>query len=68
MKIAAGIAAFALAGGPGRMARPPDFDEVDERLQDLLREEMAAEDTGAIAAPGPSRGADLHARTGSAAG
>ncbi|WP_305096543.1 S1C family serine protease [Croceibacterium aestuarii] len=52
MKIAAGIAAFALAGALAAWLARPTFSEGDDRLQDLLREEMAAEDTGAIAAPG----------------
>ena len=51
MKIAAGIAALALAGALSAWFARPSFAESDDRLQDLLREEMAAEDTGAITAP-----------------
>jgi hypothetical protein len=51
MKIAAGIAVFAFAGALAAWISRPSFSEADDRLQDLLRAEMSAADTGAISTP-----------------
>lgn len=51
MKIAIGVAAFALLGALIAWLARPSFSEAEERLQDLLREEMEANDTGAIPTP-----------------
>ena len=48
MKIAAGIAIAALVGALVAWLLRPPYSQADGRLQDLLREEMAAGDTGAL--------------------
>ncbi|AKH41997.1 V8-like Glu-specific endopeptidase [Altererythrobacter atlanticus] len=57
VRIAGGIAVIAILGaGIGWLSRP-GFDEVEDRLQELLRAEMNAEDNGVIApAPQPTDG------------
>ncbi|MXO58604.1 trypsin-like serine protease [Altererythrobacter salegens] len=52
MKIAGGVAALAVFAALAAWFSRPTFSEGDDRLQDLLREEMSAEDTGAIAGSG----------------
>jgi hypothetical protein len=57
-KIAGGIALAALvAAGAAWLIRPP-FSEADDRLQDLLREEMSADETGVLPTP-PQAGAQV---------
>jgi hypothetical protein len=51
MKIAAAIALAALVAALVAWLLRPSFSEVDDRLQDLLREEMDAGDSGAIPTP-----------------
>ncbi|HWK40898.1 MAG TPA: serine protease [Croceibacterium sp.] len=46
-----GLAALALAGSAAAWLSRPGFDQVEERLEQALREEMTAEDTGRIVAP-----------------
>ena len=45
------LAALAAVGAAIAWETRPSFDEVDERLETLLREEMAAEDSGPMTAP-----------------
>jgi len=47
--IAGGIALVAFAGAAGAWYARPSFADIDERLEDLLRTEMAADDQGPIA-------------------
>jgi len=54
MKIGAGLALAALLGAGFTWFSRPSFAEGDERLQDLLRQEMTADDHGAMAAPQPA--------------
>ncbi|HYD25009.1 MAG TPA: serine protease, partial [Croceibacterium sp.] len=51
MKIGAGVAALAVAAAAVAWLARPGFADVDDRLEQLLREEMAADDSGTIAAP-----------------
>jgi S1-C subfamily serine protease len=51
MKIGAGVAVIALLGAAFAWFSRPSFAQGDERLQDLLRQEMTADDQGAIPAP-----------------
>lgn len=51
MKIAAGIALATLVAALVAWLLRPSFSEADDRLQDLLREEMDAGDSGAIPTP-----------------
>lgn len=57
LKIALGVAAFALLGALVAWFSRPSFAEAEDRLQDLLREEMEASDTGAMPSPTASNGA-----------
>jgi hypothetical protein len=57
MKIAAAVAVAALLAALVTWLLRPTFSEGEDRLQDLLREEMAADDRGAIPAPGNPAGA-----------
>jgi hypothetical protein len=54
MKIAAAVALVALAGAMLAWLSRPGLAQSDERLEDLLRREMAATDHGAIPTPKPS--------------
>jgi hypothetical protein len=56
-KIAAGVAIAALVAAAAAWFLRPSFGEVEERLEDLLREEMAADETGAM--PTPARAGAL---------
>ncbi|MGX7894852.1 S1C family serine protease [Tsuneonella sp. HG222] len=57
MKIAAGIALAALIGAVVAWLLRPPHSQADERLQDLLREEMAADATGALPTQATGSGA-----------
>ena len=57
MKIAAGIALAALLAAIVAWLLRPSFSDAEDRLQDLLRSEMAADDTGTLPKPGTSNGA-----------
>jgi len=50
-KIAGGVAVVALLGAGIAWLSRPGFDQIEDRLQDLLREEMAAENNGPIEKP-----------------
>jgi V8-like Glu-specific endopeptidase len=54
MKIGAAVAVIALAGAALAWVSRPGFSEGDERLQDLLRQEMTADDHGAIPTTQPA--------------
>ena len=54
MKIGSAVALVALLGAGIAWFSRPTFAEGDERLQDLLRQEMTAADHGAIPTPTPS--------------
>nr|WP_166176066.1 serine protease [Altererythrobacter segetis] len=54
MKIGAAVAVVALAGAALAWVSRPGFSEGDDRLQDLLRQEMTADDHGAIPTPQPA--------------
>lgn len=51
MKIRAGLAALVVAAAAIAWLTRPGFGQVDDRLEELLRVEMTAADTGAIASP-----------------
>lgn len=53
-KIAGGVAIAALVAAAAAWFMRPSFSEVEERLEDLLREEMAADETGAMPTPTPA--------------
>jgi serine protease Do len=57
MKIAAGVALAALLAALVAWLLRPSFAESEDRLQDLLREEMTADDTGTLPQPKASNGA-----------
>jgi serine protease Do len=57
MKVAAGIAIAALLAAVVAWLLRPSFGDAEDRLQDLLRSEMAADDTGSLPQPGASNGA-----------
>jgi len=57
MKIAAGVALAALIAALVAWLLRPSFADAEDRLQDLLREEMAADDSGAMPRPSASDGA-----------
>jgi serine protease Do len=57
MKIAAGIALAALLAAVVAWLLRPSFSDSEDRLQDLLRSEMAADDTGTLPKPGAPNGA-----------
>ena len=57
MKVAAGIALAALLAAIVAWLLRPSFGDVEDRLQDLLRSEMTADDTGTLPKPGASNGA-----------
>jgi S1-C subfamily serine protease len=46
-----GLAALAFAGAAAAWLARPGFDQIEDRLQERLREEMTADDTGRIAPP-----------------
>lgn len=48
-----GLAALAVAAAAIAWMTRPSFDQVDDRLEELLHAEMEAEDTGAIPSPAP---------------
>ena len=52
-RIAGGVAIAALVAAAAAWFMRPSFGEVEERLEDLLREEMAADDTGALPTRAP---------------
>ena len=54
MKIGAGVALVAILGAGVAWFMRPSFSEGDDRLQDLLREEMVADETGAIPTTEPT--------------
>jgi V8-like Glu-specific endopeptidase len=54
MKIGGAVAIVALIGAAAAWFSRPSFAEGDERLQDLLRQEMTAADHGAISAAQPA--------------
>ncbi len=54
VKIGAAVAVVALIGAGAAWFTRPSFGKVEERLQDALRQEMAANQTGAIPAPQPT--------------
>ena len=54
MKIGAGVALLALLGAAFAWFSRPSFAESDERLQDVLRQEMTADDHGAIRTSQPA--------------
>jgi hypothetical protein len=56
MKVAAGVAVAALLAALVAWLLRPSFSESEDRLQDLLRAEMAAEDTGAMPTPAAPSG------------
>ena len=54
MKIGGAVAAVALIGCGIAWFSRPSFAEADDRLQDRLREQMSANETGAIPTPQPT--------------
>ena len=56
MKVAAGIAVAALLAALVAWLLRPSLSDAEDRLQDLLRAEMAADDTGALPQPKASNG------------
>ena len=56
MKVAAGIAVAALLAALVAWLLRPSFADAEDRLQDLLRAEMAADDTGVLPQPRASAG------------
>jgi serine protease Do len=57
MKIAAGIALAALLAAIVAWLLRPSFSDAEDRLQELLRSEMTADDTGTLPKPGAPDGA-----------
>ena len=56
MKVAAGVAVAALLAALVAWLLRPSLSDAEDRLQDLLRAEMAADDTGALPQPRASAG------------
>jgi len=54
MKIGGSVAAIAAVAAAAAWFTRPPFTQADERLQDVLRQEMSAQDRGAIPTPQPA--------------